>query len=99
MHELAGAERNTDVRGAAAHRFEEDQIPGAHLIPIDTFAVFVLVSRFAGKRCAVPGEHPLDEPAAVEAASRFTPSVQIRGPAKGERCRNQRRSGAFSFGR
>jgi hypothetical protein len=89
MHELTGAKRNAHVRGASAHRLEKNQITRAYLIAIHTFALAVLFSRFARKRCAVLREHPLDEPAAVEAARRFASSVQIRSPAKGQRGRDQ----------
>jgi hypothetical protein len=44
-------------------------------------------------------EHPLHKPAAIEAASRLDPSVQIRGPAKGQRRRDKRGSRAFGIGR
>ena len=68
MDELACAECNADVRRAAADGLEEQQIPGPDLVPVDPFAFVILLSRFAGKRCAVPGKHPLDEPAAIEPA-------------------------------
>jgi hypothetical protein len=97
MHELAGAKRNTDVRGASAHRLEKNQIARADLIAIHPLALVVLFSRFARKRCALLREHPLDEPAAVEAACRLAPSVQIRGPAKRQRRRDKRGRRAFNF--
>ena len=99
MHELAGAKRNTDVRGAPAHRLEKNQIARADLIAIHPFALVVLFPRFTRERCAVLPEHPLDEPAAVEASCRLGPSVQIRGPAKRQRRRDQRGRRAFHFGR
>ena len=99
MHELACAERNANMRGTAAHRLEENEIPGLDLMSIHAFPFVVLVSRFAGKRRAMLRKHPLDEPAAVKAARWLVASVQIRCPAKSKRRHNQRRGRRCGFGR
>jgi hypothetical protein len=67
MNELAGAQRNPDVRGTAADGLEEHQIPRLHVVTIELPSFVVLLSCFARKNSPVLGEDPLHEAAAIEA--------------------------------
>jgi hypothetical protein len=66
MDELTAAERDADVRRSSAHRFKEDEVARPHLILIDLLAGLVLLARLTRQRCAMLGEDPLDQTAAVK---------------------------------
>jgi hypothetical protein len=66
MDELAGAERDADMRGSLAHGFEEHEISGLNLVVINLSADRILLASLARESCAMLCKHPLDETAAVK---------------------------------
>ena len=66
MDELASAQRNPDVRRAAADGLEEHQIPRLHVVTIELPSFVVLLSCFARKDGSVLSEDPLHEATAIE---------------------------------
>ena len=66
MDELAGAQRDPDMRGTAADGLEEHQIPRLHVLTIELPSFVVLLSCSTRKDSPVLSEDPLHEAAAVE---------------------------------
>jgi hypothetical protein len=85
VDELAVAERNADVRSAAAHGREEHEVAGANLVAIDPLARVELLAHFTGERRPVLAEYPLHEAAAVESLRGFAPTVEVWRSAQRER--------------
>jgi len=84
VHEFTAADRDTHMRRSLAHRLEEDEIAGLHIILAYLLAEGVLLARLARQRCAVLRVHPLDKAAAVEAARRLAAAVSILSPSEGQ---------------
>ena len=98
VDEFAVAERDADVGGAAAHRLEEHEIPGLHLVAIDEHAGVELILDLARQLRPVLREYPLYEPAAVEAGW-VGASVAIRRAAQVQCGRQGARSRGIGDGR
>jgi len=85
MDEAPVAKRDPDVGGAAAYRFEEQQVPRLHVIKVDRLPALVLTAYLTRDRGAVLREHILHEAAAIEARG-IVPPVTVGGAEKLE-CR------------
>jgi len=77
MDELAAAERDTDMRRSLAHSLEEHEVARLYFVVVNLLARLVLLSGFTRERRSVLGEHPLDQPAAVEPLRRLAAAISI----------------------
>ena len=76
MDELIRADRDADMRGAAAHGLEKYQIARLHLSEADFLTGAVLLADFARQQHAVFREDPLDQAAAIK-SGRIAPAVAV----------------------
>ena len=76
VDEAPFADRHTYVRRAAAHGLEKDQVSRLDVAQIDSTPDSILILHFARQHRAVPCEHPLHQPAAVE-SGRVAASIPV----------------------
>src|SRR4051812_32544216 len=84
VDELIAADCNSHVRGAATLRLEKHQIPGFDVVTVNAGAELVLIVDLTRQSQAMLREHPLHEPAAIEAA-RIAAAIAVRNAAVGQR--------------